>query len=214
MEREHSISIAIADDHPVFRQGLIDVLSTYGNIQIVVEADDGQELLEKIAALDTFPDICLLDIQMPNLNGYETIVQLKKRWPGINVIVLSLYKHSYAVHRMFWEGASGFLSKNSTAGEIYQALLWVYEKGTYHANIDPADMMKMLSEATLKNNITAREMEFLKYCCADMHIDQIAMLMNVSPNTADGYSRSLFHKLGVHTRAGLVSFAKDIGLVY
>ena len=208
-----SITIALADDHDYFRKGLIEILSSVGNVRVLIEAANGQDLINKISSAERLPDICLLDVWMPVLNGFDTLSYMTKEWPSIKVLVLSMFDHVYTVVNMIKNGACGFLTKSGDPSELKIALKSVYETGYYHSTLLSAYTKQIFSSAAHHNeSLTPREKEFLIHCCSNLHYKQIAELMCVSVHTVDSYRASTFKKIGVNSRAALVLFALQTGM--
>lgn len=206
----NTIRIAIADDHAYFRASLKSLLSDYPNISIVAEAGDGEELLEKLTALPELPDLCLLDIKMPKLDGYATMSIISKQWPSLKVIALSVFSHEYTIIDMLRRGARAFIQKDGDPAELYPTLQAVYLDGFYYGNIMDSDVARLMDRNHPK--LTPKEREFLVHCCTDKPYNEIALLMSISPHTIDGYRNSLLQKLKVRSRVGLVLFAMQAGL--
>ncbi|RYD57559.1 MAG: response regulator transcription factor [Sphingobacteriales bacterium] len=210
----HTISIAIADDHMLFRKGVVEIVSGFEGMRIVAEAGDGHELIALLTDRKDPPDLCLLDIRMPRMNGYDVLPVLKQNWPSIRVLVVSMYDHDYSVLSMLRMGASGFINKDISPEELEHAIRTAHQTGYYHSDIQP-DMMAGIIYQHKKNkaHLSKRELEFLHYCCSEMNYETIAQKLNISVRTVDGYRESLFRKLNIHTRAGLVVFAMQSGLL-
>src|SRR5689334_23138637 len=126
MEKQALIRLAIADDHTLFRAGLVSLIKMFGNVKVEMEVNNGKELIDKIEATKNPPDVCIIDINMPVMNGYETLKCLKEKWPGIKVLVLSICNNEFAVIKLLKEGANGFLSKNCDYNELNRAIRDIY----------------------------------------------------------------------------------------
>jgi two-component system invasion response regulator UvrY len=207
------IRLAVADDHMLFRKGLIELLTGFEDLQVIIEAADGRELIDKIAAAEVLPDICLLDLKMPRMNGYEALPLLRTRW-NMKVLVLSMYDHDFSVLAMIHNGAAGFINKDTSPDALYDAILSIHKTGTCKLPYDlrdKADLYRGKKEAVV--SLTPREIEFLSYCCTELTYSEIAVKMSLSVRTIEGFRETLFEKLGIHNRPGLVTFALDCGLV-
>lgn len=216
--RQHSgrINVAIADDHLMFREGLCDILSNkFDRIYIEIQACNGRDLIDKISSKDKPPDICILDVEMPGLNGMETLLEISKKWPFVRFLVLSLYDSEFTILKMLQYGANGYLTKTCSLMEVYKAILDIHELGYYHSDIVSNTLMNYLKEdANLKPviDISKREIEFLSYCSTDLTYKEIAKIMNVSLRTVEGYHEMLSSKLKIHSRVGLAIVSISSGI--
>jgi DNA-binding NarL/FixJ family response regulator len=209
------IKVALADDHAMLRKGVAGVLSQFENIAVVLEAGNGRDLLDKMAATSPLPDVCILDINMPVMNGYETASEVRKRWPDIKILALSMYDTELNVIKMLRNGANGYVLKDSDPEELRQAINAVYKNGFYHSDIVTGRMLHILHDPEGRMNIELndRELQFLKYCSTEMTYKEIADEMCLSPRTIDGYREALFKKLNITTRTGLAMYAIKAGVV-
>lgn len=211
---ESSIKIAIADDHTLLRQGVCEILSKYG-FDIIIEAKSGTELIQKLEQAAVLPDICIMDINMPGLNGYLTLEQLKKKWPEIKTLALTMFDNEFSIIKMLSIGANGYLLKDSSPRELQQALMSIYEDDFYHSELVTSRLYKSIRSRNVYKlpKITAKEMEFLSLCCSDLTYKEMAEKMHLSPRTVEGYGETLCEKLNVKSRSGLVMYALRIGIV-
>lgn len=210
----NNICIAVADDHMLFRKGVIELVSGFEGMEVVTEACDGQELIENIQKGDIMPDVCLLDIRMPRLNGYEALPMLRSKWKDMRILVLSMHDHDYSVISMLRMGAAGFINKDVSPDILQHAITTAYQTGYYHSDIEPR-MFASLAYQGKKDvvQLSRRELTFLNYCCSDMTYEEIARKLDISVRTVDGYRENLFRKFNIHSRAGLVVFAMQSGLI-
>ncbi|OSZ82561.1 hypothetical protein CAP35_04650 [Chitinophagaceae bacterium IBVUCB1] len=213
MNTNKIISIAIADDSPYVRKGLVFTMNTYNDIAVDIVAEDGIDLLEKIESAPKLPDVCLLDISMPRMDGYEALKRIKETWPHIKVIMLSIHYNEFAIIRTFRDGASGFLPKEAAPSELYTAITQSYETGLYHTEVTNQFINLALQNKSIITDLTDKEIEFLRLACLDLNYKQIAERMNVKARTIDSYRDSLFAKLKVNSRAALAVFAIKTGIV-
>jgi DNA-binding NarL/FixJ family response regulator len=212
------IKVAIADDHKIFRKGVILSLRPFTNIKFVLEAENGDQLLEGIAAAE--PDVVLMDLRMPGKDGIEATKILSKQNPNIHVIVLSMYEDDRFVSHMMENGASGYLLKNAEPQEIRRAIMDVYEKGYYLNNFVNRILLKK-SHAKQKTipslnseiTITDREKDVLKFICMEFTAQEIAQKMDISPRTVEAIKDRLMERFGSKNTAGLVFFAVKNNLV-
>jgi two-component system, NarL family, invasion response regulator UvrY len=214
MEGNKAISVAYADDHKVVRKGIVSILSEFNTISIDIEADNGKELIEKIEKVEQLPDICIIDISMPVMNGFQTQMELHKRWPSIKTLVLTAYDIELYIIKMIVNGANGYLLKNCDPREIEQALISIKTTGVYHSEISTSHLFHAVkSREIILPNFTEKEMQVLKYCCSDLSYSQIADQMNTTRRSVEGYRDSLFKKLGVNSRTMLALYAVQFGIV-
>lgn len=212
------IKVAIADDHKIFRKGVILSLRPFTNIKFVQEADNGDELLNGIAAAE--PDVVLMDLRMPQKDGIETTKVLSKSYPHIHIIVLSMYEDEKFVYHLMENGAHGYLLKNAEPQEIRRAIMEVQEKGYYLNNFVNRILLKRSHAKqkvvpTLNNEITLNEKEkdVLKFICMEFTAQEIAQKMEISPRTVEAIKDRLMERFGSKNTAGLVFFAVKNNLV-
>ncbi|HYC30602.1 MAG TPA: response regulator transcription factor [Chitinophagaceae bacterium] len=214
MNNKHSIRIAIADDHIMVRDCICRMISATPGFEVCIKAGDGIELIEQLTAMETLPGICILDVQMPGMNGYEAMKHIRKNWPELKVLVLSMLEDEFAIARMLALGANGYLGKSCSMNDLLDALLAIDAKGYHHSELIPANTPFLNGRINASiPNIDEEEMSFLKYCPTDMTIKEIAGRMAINADTAQGYMGSLFQKLNLRTRHGLAIFAVKAGLV-
>lgn len=212
MNKQQKINIAIADDHTIMRNGLAELIKTLGAYEVILQASNGKELLDQLKTATTIPDICILDINMPELNGYETTEHLKAQYPGIKVMALSMFDNEFSIVRMLRSGAKGFLHKGADPDELSNALQTLHTEGYFHTELMLINSLRK-SNNWQTINITDRETEFLKYCCSDLSYKEIAELMKVSLHTVHGYRDALFLKLRLKSRTALAIYALRTGVV-
>lgn len=135
MNTPKAIKVAVADDHTVMRKGVIELINSFGEFHVVMDAVNGKELIEKMEAASELPDICILDINMPVRNGYETASHIKQHWPGVKILALSMLSEEFSVIRMLRNGASGYILKDCDPMELRRALLGVYSHSFYHSEL-------------------------------------------------------------------------------
>jgi len=212
------IKVAIADDHKIFRKGVILSLRPFTNIKFVLEADNGDQLLEGVPSSE--PDVVLMDLRMPGKDGIEATKVLSKQYPNIHVIVLSMYEDDRFVSHMMENGASGYLLKNAEPQEIRRAIMDVHEKGYYLNNFVNRILLKkshakQKAIPSLNNEITLtdREKDVLKFICMEFTAQEIAQKMDISPRTVEAIKDRLMERFGSKNTAGLVFFAVKNNLV-
>lgn len=209
------INIALADDHTILRKGVAEILSKFDDINVVMEAGNGKELITKLGQAGTaMPDVCIVDINMPEMNGYETAAEIRRQWPFIKILALSMYDTELNVIKMLRSGAHGYVLKDSDPEVLRVAINRVHKEGFYHSELVTGRMLNILHDpgGRMNTEINDREMQFLEYCCTELTYKEIADKMFLSARTIDGYRESLFKKLDVTTRTGLAIYAIKAGV--
>lgn len=208
------VKVAIAEDHQLVRQCVIQSLQQDKDFKVILEAADGYDFLEKMLADDISPDVCLIDINMPRLDGYALVSELKKRRPSIKLLVYSMFFTEYNILRFLKAGVNGIFSKENSLEELKEAIKEIVHHDYYYSPYLPTAINRAYKLKSIVHcNISDREMIFLKFCCSELTYSSIAMEMGVSIKTVDHYRDSLFTKLAVRSRIGLVTFAISAGLV-
>ncbi|WEK37277.1 MAG: response regulator transcription factor [Candidatus Pseudobacter hemicellulosilyticus] len=216
MTGDNKILVGVADDHTLLRNALARLISSFDNYTVLFEAGNGKEVKDKISK-HIVPDIILLDVNMPDIDGYETAKWIYKNYPQIKILALSMFTDESIIIRMLRLGAKGYILKNAEPEELRLALDSVMTKDFYlsefisgkvisglHKDIDLPEDPVVLNE---------KEREFLQWACSEMTYKDIAVKMFVSPRTVDDYRNSLFEKLKVKSRIGLVLYAIRHGMV-
>jgi len=205
------IKLAIADDETLFRQGITFILNKETNIEIPIQAENGNDLIKQINLSRDLPEIILMDLKMPDLNGVETTKIVKKKYPEIKIIALTSYYTKPFIINMIQQGAVAYLAKNATPTEVVNTINQVALKGFYYDE----NVMSILEEASLKANkkikideyLTSREREVLKLICEQKTTSEIADQLFISPRTVEGHRNNLLVKTGSKNIAGLVIHA-------
>ena len=212
-------NVALVDDHALLRNGLTGLIRSFDDYNVLFEAGNGVEFLEKLK-ISPLPDIVLMDINMPGMDGYDTTLWLKQNHPEIKVLALSMYDNDQSIIRMLKCGAKGYILKDIEPAEFKTALHELVSKGFYYSemvtgklihavnNIDePGQRIKSIT------TLNEREIDILKLVCTEKTYKDIAEAMYLSPRTIDGYRDALFEKLHAKTRVGLVMYAIRNGIV-
>lgn len=208
--RSEHISIAIADDNVFYREGLQSIIEARPIFSIKVVTDSCESLLSGLAEQREPVDICILDISMPD--SYDALKVIKKKYPAMRVLIMSLWSHELNIIRTIKIGANGFLLKESNDKEIYEALVSIFNSGMYYSEALPEENMHLKKDSLLLN-LSYREMEYMSLCCTELSQKAIADKMNVKVNTTNSFRDSLFKKLEVNSRIGIVLFALKIGML-
>lgn len=210
MKPARNIQVAIADDHILLRAALARLVNAIDGYSVLFEADNGKDLRNNILQ-HRVPDVVLLDVNMPEMNGFETTEWLHKNYPHIKVLVLSMLSDEKTIIKMFRAGAKGYLLKNADPNEFKKALDSVVSKNVYLSEYVSAKLVSGLHKDTDKPEthvvLNEKEKEFLRWTCSELSYKEIAEKMYLSPRTIDDYRQSLFNKLKVHSRVGLVMYA-------
>ena len=211
--------VVLVDDHSLLRNGLAGLIKSFGDYNILFEADNGRDFINRLKP-KSLPQVVLMDINMPEMDGYEACLWLKKNHPTIKVLALSMYDNENAVIRMFKAGAKGYILKDCDPSEFKSALDAVVSKGFYYSEMVTGKLIHTISsldedDTEVKNviQLNEREIVFLKLICTELTYKEIAEKMFLSPRTVDGYRDDLFKKLNIRTRVGLVMYAIKNGVV-
>ena len=209
MNNSPCISIVIVDDHLLFAESLEKLIHSFPGFEVLYHANNGLDLQEKLSKGKAKPEIILLDINMPVMDGQETMIWLSENHPKIKVLALSMEDDEEVILKMLCNGAKGYLLKDIQSEKLIMALREVKEKGYYHSEKVAATLLHSLnsndkdSAPIFKDN----EITFMKLACSEMTYKEIANEMHLSPKTIDGYRQELFNKLHIKNRVGLVLYA-------
>lgn len=211
--------VALVDDHELLRSGLVGIINAIEGFEVMFEASNGKEFIEKVQKSSP-PDIVLLDITMPDMDGYETAAWIKQKLPSIKVLVLSMLTHDMAIIRMLKNGVKGYILKDSKPETFKQAMESIKNNDFYVNELVRNKLINYVTneeefhkQSDLLLNITETEAHFLQLLCADKAYKEIAEEMCVSVRTIDTHRDNLFKKLDIKTRVGLVVFAIKHGIV-
>jgi DNA-binding NarL/FixJ family response regulator len=199
------ISIGIVDDHQLFLKSLGLLICSFPNFELALDALNGQDLLEKIKRLPVQPDILLIDVNMPRMDGVETAKHISYLYPKIKMAALSMKDDDMTIIKMLQAGCTAYLLKDIHPNELEQALLEINTKGYYNADAHNLDHRRFVSRSKVPETpiLSEREKEFLRLACSDLTYKQVAIEMSLSERTIDGYRESLFEKLNVKSRVGM-----------
>jgi two-component system, NarL family, invasion response regulator UvrY len=211
--------VVLVDDHVLLRNGLASLIESFGNYKVLFQADNGKIFIEKLQPKN-LPEIVLMDINMPLMDGYDTALWLKENHPEIKILALSMYDHENSIIRMFKAGAKGYILKDCDPSELKTALEALVSKGFYYSEMVTGKLIHTINtldekDSEVKNlvKLNDREITFLKFAGTELTYKEIADKMFVSPRTIDGYRDDLFQKLNLKTRVGLVMYAIKNGII-
>lgn len=212
------INISIADDYKIYRDGLKVGLSADENLCVISEADNGEDLMKSLES--RLPDVIIMDLKMPVMDGMEATKLVRKKYPAVKVLVVSMYEDDKFIIHLMENGANGYLLKNAEPDEIRRSIYAVHENGYYFNDLVNKALLKKL---VLKNNLkpsfnqdidlTEREQEVLKLICEEKTAAEIGKEIFLSPRSVEGIRQRLIEKIGVRNTAGLVMFAVKNGVV-
>ena len=212
------IKVAIADDHVLFRAGVKSALSVHKDIKMIAEADNGMQLLTVLKHVQ--PDVILLDIQMPIMDGINTLPEIKRLYPEIKVIMLTMHNDHSMISKLMELGANSYLTKNSDSEIIYQAVKTVHEQEYYFNQLTNKALIdglrvKRQAEASLPIDakLSDKEITILRMICEEKSTKEIADLVDLSPRTVEAIRDKLKVKTGAKSLAGLVMYAVKSGII-
>ncbi|MCB4797303.1 response regulator transcription factor [Neotamlana laminarinivorans] len=206
-------SVVIVEDHNLLSQAIAGLVNSFNKFTVLYTCKNGKDLLTKLKTPTNIPEIILMDVNMPILNGIETTEILKNEYPNLKVLALSVEENETTIIKMLKAGAKGYLLKDVEKEILETALIETITHGYYHTKDVSNILINSLNEGNKGNvKLKEREIEFLKNVCSEMTYKQIAEKMFLSPKTIDGYRDNLFQKLEVKNRIGLVLYAIKNGI--
>lgn len=211
-------SLLLADDHIVLRDGLANLINETGQFSVCGKADNGKQVVEAFEA-GRRPDLVMLDLNMPEMDGYNTAEWISKHYPDVKMLILTMFDSEVAMIRLLQLGVRGFLKKDIHPEDLNQALLAVAEGGYYYAHSTTGKLVNFFrrsnfSELSVDRKIlTALEIEMLKLSCTEKTYKEIASELNLSPRAIENHREALFEKLDVKSRVGLALYAVKNGIV-
>ncbi|WP_430898387.1 MULTISPECIES: response regulator [unclassified Paraflavitalea] len=211
------IKIALVDDHQLLRIALVNLINNFGDFKVIIEASNGKELIKSIKS-NSLPDIIILDLNMPELDGYDTSKWLNSNYPDIKIVMLTMYDAEAALIRLLRSGIRGFLRKDIHPTELKQALIHVNEIGYYYTNssINRLATIFRLNKEDIFNKtiLSEEEVTFLQQTATDQTYKEISITLGITLRNVDHMRDQLFEKLEVKSRVGLALFAIKNGLVH
>jgi DNA-binding NarL/FixJ family response regulator len=210
-----AIKVLLADDHPVVRRGIAACLSRFPNLEIVAEAADGQDALRKIAQFS--PDIVLMDIDMPQLSGLAVTERLRKEFPNVKVVVLSVHDQTDFIMRILQSGARGYVLKDAPTEELVQAIETVHSGESFFspevARMALSQFVRGTADSDSALQLTPREREVLTQIAEGLSNKEVANVLGVGVRTVETHRERIMRKLNIHSVAGLTRFAISKGFV-
>lgn len=211
-------AVVIVDDHLLIAKAIASIISEFNDFEVLYEVENGKRLMEKFSqSNENIPAIVLLDVSMPEMNGFETAAWLSENHPEILILALSVQDDEDTLLGMIKKGAKGYLHKNVHPDELETALKELIKTGVYFPSWASSKIAqsfvlpKSTPKPTILEPITSREEEFLRYVCLELTYKEISDKMFCSPRTVEGYRDSLCEKLGLHSRVGLALYAVKNG---
>lgn len=198
-------TIVLADDHVMFREGVKRIIEQSQDVCISGEANDGLELLDLLKK--STPDLVLLDISMPNLRGLEAIKEIKRTYPQVKILVLTMHKKKEFIHQALTGGADGFLLKEDAGGELIRALQAIRKGGKYISPLLGTVMTSLALERDEAEPLTIREKEVLKLLAEGKRTEEIAAMLHISPHTVRRHRSNIMEKLDLKNLTDLLKYA-------
>lgn len=214
---ERPIKVAIADDHALFRAGVKTALSSKKDIELIAEADNGMQLIHLLRHIE--PDVILLDIQMPIMDGIQTLPEIRKLRPDAKVIILSMHNDHSMISKLMEIGANSYLTKNSDSETIYQAIRTCHDQEFYFNELTNKALLTGLRTKRTDGihhqeaDLSEKEMRVLKLMCEEKTTKEIADIVDISPRTVEAIRDKLKTKTGAKSMAGLVMYAVKNGII-
>jgi two-component system response regulator NreC len=214
----NKIRVVLADDHTIMRAGLRSLLENPGNIEVIGEAEDGREAVKQVERMH--PDVVLMDIAMPGLNGLEATRQIKHRFPGVKVLILTMHTTEEYIVQIFRAGASGYMGKRAAVTELVTAIQTVHQGDSF---LSPSISGKVIegylkqartgNEVEWYDSLTEREREVLQLIAEGHSSREIAEWLVITENTVRAHRANLMSKLDLHSTAELTQFAIRKGII-
>jgi len=199
--------VVVVDDHTLLLEAIGGLVRDFENFEVLYLCKNGQEFIEKLKIPSNIPDVVLMDINMPLLDGIETTKVLNEKFPEVKVLALSVEENEKTILKMLRAGAKGYLMKDTKKEILEEALNQVLEKGYYHTNTISKLLIGSLTKDETMVELKEREVAFIKHACTEMTYKEIAEKMFLSPKTIEGYRDSIYEKLNLKNRIGLVLYA-------
>jgi DNA-binding NarL/FixJ family response regulator len=212
MQSAEPIKVVLVDDHRLFRKGIAELVNDFTGFAVVWEAENGKEFTQKISP-QALPDIVLLDVSMPVMDGFETAQWMEQRYPEVKILSLSMHDDDETIMKMLQSGVNGYVLKNADPSELEKALNTLEKEGSYYSTRVAEILVKNFNKnKEVKVELSGREIEFLKLSCTELPYKSFAPLLKVHPRVVEAIRETLFKKLQVVSRVGLVLYAIKNGI--
>ena len=217
-KKNDSIKVALADDHILLRNALAALIDSFDDCRVINQSGNGKELISAISG-GVVPDVVILDLNMPEMDGFETAALLSKKFPNVHVLMLTMYDSELSLIRLLQSGVKGFLKKDIHPSELKFAIQTVVKSGYYYSNHTTGKLVSLFrnnAEGSLRLQnamLSEQEISFLKLACSDLTYKEIAQKMGLNPRSIDTLRDHLFIKLDVKSRVGLAMVAIRNGVV-
>lgn len=213
-KKENKTKVVLIDDHTLFRKGIGELINNFSDFEVIWDVGNGKEFVNEIKT-KPYPDLVLLDIAMPEMDGFDTAKWIKAKFPDLKFMVLSMCDNESDIIKMIKYGARGYILKDANPEYLQRALTDMVTKGFYYSEWLSGTLINSLRgiESKKEEELSEKEMEFLKLACTEMTYKEIADKMFLSARTIDGYRDALFEKLNLKSRVGLVLYAIKHGVV-
>lgn len=216
--KETLIKVAMVDDHVLLRNALSSLVNNTGKCTVLYEVSNGKELIDKLRST-VHPDIVILDLNMPEMNGQETAEYLQQHYPDIKVLMLTMYDSELALIRLLKAGVKGFMKKDIHPSELIAAIESVHQHGYYYFSHTSSKLASLFIDNDDKSKSFERimmselELKFMKLVCSEMTYKEIASELNMNPRAIDGMRDTLFTRLDVKSRVGLAMYSIKHGIM-
>lgn len=217
-EKKNPIKVALVDDHILLRNALAGLIDSFGDCRVIHQSGNGKEITKAISD-GVIPDVVVMDLNMPEMDGFETAQWLQKNFPGVYVLMLTMFDSELSLIRLLQTGVRGFLKKDIHPSELKFAIHSVMQSGYYYSNNTTGRLVNLFKNKhdgsmPLNNMVLSdQEVQFLKLACSDLTYKEIAQKIGLNPRTIDTLRDHLFIKLDVKSRVGLAMVAIKNGIV-
>jgi len=218
MKNSTQIKVALADDHVLLRNALASLIDSFEDCRVIHQSNNGKEFIDYLKN-GSIPDVAVLDLSMPEMDGYESALFVQKNFPNVHVLMLTMYDSELSLIRLLQAGVKGFLKKDIHPSELKFAIHSVVKAGYYYSNHTTDRLVNLFRSNNEKKNLlqnimlSEQELQFLKLACSDLTYKEIAQKMHLNPRTVDNLRDQLFTKLDVKSRVGLVMVTIKNGIV-
>ena len=211
------IKVAMIDDHVLLRNALSSLINNSGKCKVIFEASNGKELIAQLER-NNVPDVVILDLNMPEMDGHQTALYLQKHFPEMKILMLTMYDSELALIRLLKAGVKGFMKKDIHPTELLAAIESVHEYGYYYSAQTSSKLAGLFRDRDEQHHLdkvmlTENEIDFLRYACSELTYKEIAGTLKMNPRAIDGMRDNLFTKLDVKSRVGLAIYAIKHGVV-